>query len=149
MIDAFEEMKKMREEMNRLFESTFGVPRLPRQLSWKGGIVKQPETDLQETDKEIIAVFDLPGVDKGNINLHVDRDSITVRAEKKTEKEEKKKGYVHQERAYTSFCRSFVLPKAVIPEKAEAEYKDGVLTVRMPKKEISAEKRKGIEVKIK
>lgn len=146
MKDIFEEMKRMHQEMDRLFSQVFSSPKL---LHSKDLVAKRPETDLQETEKEIIATFDLPGVEKGEIQLHVDKDLISVKAEKKHEVETKKENYLHQERSYSCFHRSFALPAEIKPEEAEAEYRNGVLTVRMPKKVIEKKERKRIEVKIK
>lgn len=144
-MEIFDEIRKMQREMDRAFGETFF--RSPRLLPTKTGVVKQPETDVQETDKEVIATFDLPGVEKGDIELHVDKNSISVKAEKKHEVEEKKKDYLHQERSYTSFCRSFTLPAEVNPDQVDADYKDGVLIVRMAKREVEHKKRKQIEIK--
>lgn len=142
MIDLWEEMRHMQKEMDRLFSRPLLVSKgLP--------VAKQPETDLEETDKEIIATFDLPGVEKGDITLSVDKDSICVKAEKKLEKEEKKKGYLHQERSYSSFYRSFALPAEILADKVKAEYKNGVLTVKMPKKALEHKGKKLIDVKVK
>lgn len=107
-----------------------------------------PAEDLQETKKEIIVTFDLPGVDKKDIKLKVTEKEIIVKAEKKEELKEKRKGFFHQERAYYGFYRQTTLPAAVKPEKAVAEYKNGVLKVKLPKKEIGVKKKKEIEVKI-
>ncbi len=150
-MDLFEEMRLMQRDMDRVFGSLFAGP--TRLLPAKGGAagvpMRRPDTDIQETEREVIATFDLPGVEKGDISLSVDSNSVTVKAEKKQEKEVQKKGYYYQERAYGSYYRTLPLPAEVIPDQAEAEYKNGVLTVRMPKKEISVQKRKGIEVKVK
>lgn len=150
-MDIFEEMKKMQK---RMFEDFYRRPMFRLSSSdWpeEKELAKfdAPAADFKETDKELVAEFDLPGVGKEDIKLQVTENEIEVKAEKKHEVETKKEGLFHQERAYQGFYRKNSLPKKVKPEEVEAEFKNGVLTVKMPKKEIEQKKRKEIEVKVK
>lgn len=119
----------------------------------KGDLVSSnfvaPDSDLYETDKKIVAEIDMPGVDKKDIKVNVNKDSIEVKAEKKHEmkQEDKKKGMYRFERSFSGFYRNFALPSNVDAEKAEAEYKDGVLKVTVPKVQVEESRKKLLEVK--
>ncbi len=96
---------------------------------------RTPLTDVWETDKEVIATLELPGVDKKDIKVHATEDSVEVKVEKKQEvkQEDKKKGMYRIERSYSGFYRYITLPSKVNPDKIKATYKNGVLELRMPK----------------
>lgn len=104
-----------------------------------------PAFDVSETDEHIIVKADLPGVDVKDIDISIVGNVLTVKGEKKQEKEEKNESYHRIERSYGSFSRSISLPAEVNPEAVEAVYKDGVLKLTIPKAEKS--KPKKIEIK--
>jgi HSP20 family protein len=98
--------------------------------------------DVKEDDKGYTVKADIPGVKKEDIQIDVDNDEITLRAEAKKEKEEKKdEKVVYSERSYGMVSRSFSLPSDVDAKLANAEYKDGVLTLVLPKKSNGSAKR--------
>ena len=100
------------------------------------------KSDVKEDDQGFTIKADIPGVKKEDIQVDVDGDQVTVRAETKREKEEKKgEKVVYSERAYGMVSRSFTLPKDVDAKGANAEYKDGVLTLKLPKKSNGSAKR--------
>ena len=110
-----------------------------------------PETDVsiridvKEDEKSFSVKADIPGVKKDDIQVDIDDDVVTLRAEAKKEKEEKKdEKVVYSERAYGMASRSFTLPAAVDAQAAKAEYKDGVLTLTLPKKANGSAKRVAI-----
>lgn len=105
-----------------------------------------PVVDISEDDKEYAIKAELPDVKKEDIKLNVHDDVLTITGERKYEKEEKGKKYHRIERAYGSFVRSFTLPEDADGTKVTAEYKDGMLNVRLPKSEKA--KPKTIEVKV-
>lgn len=105
-----------------------------------------PLVDITEDEKEYVIKAELPDVKKEDIKLTVADNVMTISGERKYEKEEKGKKFHRVERAYGSFMRSFTLPDAADGSKVNAEYKDGVLNVRLPKSEKA--KPKSIEVKI-
>ncbi len=144
----FREMKRMQREFDRAFNNPFWTRGLVPVKKASKDLDVRPDTDVQETEKEFIMQFDLPGVDKEDIKLNVDEKSISVKAEKKFEKNEETDCYLHQERSSQSYFRSFSLPKKIVPENVDADYKNGVLTVKMPKKEIEHQEKKQIEVKV-
>ena len=110
-----------------------------------------PETDVsiridvKEDEKGFTVKADIPGAKKDDIQVDIDDDQVTLRAEAKKEKEEKKdEKVVYSERAYGMASRSFTLPAAVDAQAAKAEYKDGVLTLTLPKKANGSAKRLAI-----
>jgi HSP20 family protein len=106
-----------------------------------------PAVDIAEHDDEYLVKVELPGVNKDEVKLTLENNILTIRGEKKQEKETKKENYHRVERSYGSFQRSFTLPAAVKSDKIDASYKDGILSVSLPKTEEA--KPKQIEVKVK
>jgi HSP20 family protein len=147
--DPFDEVRKMHEEMDRIFGRVFGARMLPHkgiELE-KYKDFRMPLSDLKETDNKVIATFEIPGANKEDIDLNITENSIEVKAEQKTEKEIKEKGRYSYESRSHSFYRALPLPAEVKAEDAEARYKDGILKVEIPKvKKLEARKKK-IEVK--
>src|SRR6202011_163357 len=94
-----------------------------------------PALDIYETEKELIIKDYLPDVKLEDIEVRVENQTLTLKGERKFEKDESIRGHHRIERAYGSFERSFTLPASVDAEKVAAEYKNGVLAVRLPKKE--------------
>ena len=105
-----------------------------------------PLVDITEDEKEYIVKAEIPEMKKEDIKINVHDDVLSISGERKYEKEEKGKKYHRVERAYGSFVRSFTLPEDADGSKVNAEYKDGVLKVHLPKSEKA--KPKAIEVKI-
>lgn len=121
-------------DMNRLFDEFFGRSfGLAPMWGEEGIFTFSPRVDVVETDKEIKVSAELPGMDENDIELRLDDNVLTIRGEKKQEKEEKDKNYYRAERVYGTFQRAIVLPAEVDADKAEALFKNGVLTVRFPK----------------
>jgi HSP20 family protein len=130
-----------RREMDRLFES------LGRDLGWPGAADRSatmaPTIDVSETDTELTIDADLPGVDEKDVDVVISDNVLTIKAEKKAEREEKKKDYHLVERSYGSFSRSLTLPFAADASKATATFKNGVLSISLPKPpEIKAKAKK-------
>jgi len=144
--DIFDEIRRLQKEINRSFMDFWGSEsfRALPDLSERKDIIRTPLTDLEETDKEVIAKFEIPGVDKKDIQLNVTENLIELKVEKKHEAKVEKKGFYREERSYKGFYRSINLPCEVIPEKAKAKYKDGILEVTIPKSE--TKKKSKIEI---
>ena len=94
-----------------------------------------PSIDIYEEGDDVVVKAELPGMKKEDLEVHVTDDSITVSGEKKKEEKVERKGYYRHERSYGSFARSFSLPSEVRTDDAKAEFKDGVLEIRIPKTE--------------
>jgi len=112
-----------------------------------GTSVWTPAVDVAENENEVQVKVELPGVSKDDVKITMQENILTIRGEKKQDKETKNTEYHRVERSYGSFQRSFTLPTNVKHEKIEASYNDGVLTVTLPKAEEA--KPKQIEVKVK
>ena len=106
-----------------------------------------PAVDVAESEKSYEIKAELPGMDEKDIEVKVTDGSLTIKGEKQEEREEKERDYYLQERRYGSFERSFELPESVDPDRIEASFKKGVLTVTLPKKAEAQKPAKKIEVK--
>lgn len=102
---------------------------------------------LIETDKAIEVSIELPGMEMKDIEVTVNDDMLTVKGEKKIERQEEKKGYYLSERSYGAIYRTIPLPPGVDGEKAQASFKNGVLTIKLPRTPEAQAKVKRIEVK--
>src|SRR4030081_1072622 len=94
-----------------------------------------PSVDIYETENELVLKADLPEVKLEDIEVRVENQTLTLKGERKFEKDDSGKGPHRIERSYGAFERVFTVPTTVDPEKVAADYKNGVLTVRLPKKE--------------
>jgi HSP20 family protein len=94
-----------------------------------------PAVNIREDEKKFILDLAIPGIDKKDLKISIHEDLITISSENKEEKEQTTDGFKRREFSYSSFCRSFYLPENVNKEKIEAGYKDGILTVELPKEE--------------
>jgi HSP20 family protein len=111
------------------------------------GVGAIPVVDIAEKDKEYEITAELPGMDESNIDVKFADGLLTIKGEKREEKEEKKKDYYLSERRYGSFQRSFPVPESVDTDKIEAKFANGVLTVRLPKSAEAQKNEKKIAIK--
>ena len=99
-------------------------------------LMRAPETDVVETEREIRVLVEMPGLKRENIEVDVENNVLTIRGEKREERTEGQEGRYHlAERRWGTFARSFVLPRDVDADNIQASFEDGVLTVRIPKSE--------------
>jgi HSP20 family protein len=138
----------LQKEMNSLFEDFFqGFDVAPRSF-YSGGMKNFTlSLDVKETDKEFVIKAELPGVDEKDVEVTVTDDTVTIKGEKKEEKEDKGKNYYYMERSYGSFNRTIPLATGAEAGKAEASFKNGILNIIVPKSETA--KTKGTKVPIK
>jgi HSP20 family protein len=141
-IQKWAPFKDLRREMDDLFDKFFGEQQLPA----KRWAEIAPALDLKETDNEVIVTAELPGVEPKDMNISLEGDTLTIRGEKKQEKEEKNENIVRIERSYGSFQRSISLPCKVAEDKIAADFRNGVLRVTLPKTESS--KKKSIKINV-
>jgi HSP20 family protein len=139
--DPFRDFEGLQARLHRLFPD---VPTRTEDESLFGGW--SPAVDIQETDNEFILKADLPDVKKEDVKVELEDGVLTVEGERRKEKEEKGKRFHKIERAYGKFVRHFTLPTEVDGPNVKAEFKDGVLNVRLPKA-VNA-KPKAIDVKV-
>ncbi|MBC7362543.1 MAG: Hsp20/alpha crystallin family protein [Candidatus Aminicenantes bacterium] len=130
--DPFRDLMILRDRMNRLFEDLVSSPRFEDseliQSTWS------PAVDIYETENELVLTAELPGVDEKDVEIKIEDNTLTLKGERKFEKETKEENYHRIERAYGSFFRSFSLPNYIDQEKISAEYENGLLRIHMPKK---------------
>jgi HSP20 family protein len=131
--DPFRELAAVPELMRRLFED------LPLTLRGReeafGAAAWAPPVDIYETESEIVVKAEVPGMSQNDISLEVRNGVLTLRGERKAEKEVKEENYHRMERSYGTFQRSFTLPTNVDEGKANASMKNGILEIHLPKKE--------------
>ncbi len=139
--DIWEPFGSLRRNMERLFED------FSPDFGWgppaAAGVDVAPRIDVSETEGELKIEAELPGVDEKDLEIVLGEGRLTIKGEKKQEKEEKKKDYHLVERSYGSFTRSIGLPFAADPERVKASFSKGVLTVTVPKPpEVKAKEKK-------
>jgi len=135
----FSELANLREEMDKMWNRFFGG--WPSAEPFRGEWA--PSVDVSETKDAILVKAEVPGMDAKNIDISLTNDVLTIQGKKEQEKEEKEENYHRIERSYGSFTRSIRLPREVQSDKIQANYKNGVLKISLPKSE------KGKEIRIK
>ncbi|HZP36145.1 MAG TPA: Hsp20/alpha crystallin family protein [Methylomirabilota bacterium] len=138
--DVFRDVTDIQTQMNRLFDNFFGQPAssgMPDQ-------VRAPVADMYETRNEVVVTAELPGLDEKDIHLSITGDLLTIQGERQWTGEGQETSYYRRERWFGKFQRSFTLPMPVQANQVKATYRDGVLTVTLPK----ADEIKPKEIKI-
>jgi len=130
MGEPFAEMRRMLDTFRANMEDT-----LERVLPSQMPALKQPRVDVLDLGHALQVVADMPGVQKEDIEINLTPERIEISAESSTETERKEEDYTYRERGYASYRRMLDLPADVLPDKAEATFKNGVLEVTIPKKE--------------
>ena len=131
-LEPFRGFSTLQDQVNRVFNESFRNQGDESALTtWA------PPVDIYETPNELVVKADLPDVNEKEIDVRVENNLLTVRGERKFEKSVSEENYLRVERTYGAFSRSFSLPNTVNPEAIRAEYKNGVLTVNLPKREES------------
>ena len=139
--DRYGNLSGLQDQMNRLFESSFGNRGSEAALTtWA------PAVDIYETENELVLKADLPDMNEKDLDIRVEDNMLTVRGERKFESTVKEDKYLRVERSYGAFSRSFSLPSTVDTEKINAEYKNGVLSVQLPKRAESKPKQVKVNV---
>lgn len=142
--DPFRELQDMNERLNRMF----GGSPLARDKD-KDALVAfdwAPSVDISESTEEYVIKAELPGVNKEDVKVAIEDGVVRIQGERKQEKEEKDKKFHRVERSYGSFMRTFALPVNIDETKVQAQFKDGVLAVRLPKSPIA--RPKALDVKV-
>jgi HSP20 family protein len=129
--DPFRDLNILQDRMNRLFDDAGrGWREEPAATTtWS------PAVDIFETEGEIVVKAELPGMERKDITLNLENNVLTLRGERRFEKETREENYHRIERAYGGFSRAFSIPAIVDEDKIRADYQDGVLKIALPKKE--------------
>ena len=125
------------------FRRGFGDLFLTRRIAMP--TIRTPIMDIVDEGAKYSITAEIPGIPKDNINVEISKNKLEIKAEHKTEKEEKQEGYLRKERGHKSFYRQMILPEDVKGDGIDATIKDGILSITVPKKE--PEPKKTIEIK--
>ena len=138
----------LRGEMDRLFDTFLREPFGALDWPWGGTADRwSPAIDISQDEKEVVVRAELPGLDPKDLDVSITGKELVLKGEKKESSETKEKGYYHSETRYGSFERMVRLPEGIDAESVDAQYANGVLTLRLKKTQPEAAKR--IEVKVK
>jgi HSP20 family protein len=130
--DPFRDLNVLQDRMNRLFDDAgrgWRADEPAATTTWS------PAVDIFETENEIVVKAEVPGIDRKDISLNLENNVLTLKGERRFEKETKEENYHRIERAYGGFSRAFSIPATVDYEKIRADCHDGILTIALPKKE--------------
>jgi HSP20 family protein len=141
--DPFRDMRNLQDEVNRLFSSSFS-----RGEGGDNGLTRgawSPSVDIFENKNEIVLEAEMPGVNADDVNISIENNVLTLSGERRFEKKDESDNFHRVERSYGSFTRSFTLPTTVSSENAQAEFENGVLRLKLAKREEAKPRR--IEIK--
>jgi HSP20 family protein len=138
--EPFRGVNSFQEQINRLFSEALDRSPEGSLASWA------PAVDIYETEHELVVKADLPDVKPEELDVRVENNILTIRGERKFEKKVNEDNYLRVERSYGSFSRSFSLASTVNTEAIKADYKDGVLTLTVPKREEAKPKQIKVQV---
>jgi HSP20 family protein len=142
--DPFREISALQERMNRLFSEVARRSPVAEEEMVQGAWI--PPVDIFETGDSIVIKAELPGISKEDITLEVKENTLTIKGEKKFEKDVKEESYHRVERSYGAFQRAFSLPGTVQQDKVKAKFRDGILEVTLPKAEEAKPKQIKVDV---
>jgi HSP20 family protein len=127
--EPFRGAATLHDHLNRIFNDSFGRSEESSLTTWA------PAVDILETEHALVVKADLPDVDSKNLDIRVENNILTIRGERKFQKQVNENNYLRVERSYGSFARSFSLANTVNTEAIKADYENGVLTLNIPKRE--------------
>jgi HSP20 family protein len=139
--DPFRNVSTLQEQVNRIFDATF-----PGRAAESTLTAWAPAVDIYETENELVLKADLPDINEKDLDVRIENNMLTIRGERKFEEKVNEDNFLRIERTYGSFNRSFSLPNTVNGEAISAEYKNGVLTVQLPKRAESKPKQVKVNV---
>ncbi len=129
--DPFQELNLITSRMNRLFQDTYGPGSTEESLTTSAFV---PPVDIYEDEHNITLKIEVPGIEQKDMDVRMENNTLTVRGERKFEKEEKEENFHRVERRYGSFFRAFTLPNTVDPDSVKADYDNGLLKITLAKK---------------
>ena len=144
--EPFEEIKRLEEEIDDIFNQFWRSTRIPKlslprlkpgkEIASFESTMWNPAVDVIEKESEVIVKCDLPGVDKKDVKIKINHESITITGESRKEKKQEEENYYIEERVYGAFSKVIPLPSEVDPEKVQAKFENGVLEIKVPKVEV-------------
>lgn len=142
--DPFRDLAVLQDRMNRLFNDTYGDRRRDEDLMSRGSWT--PAVDIYEVDGALVLKAELPDMRREDIDVNVESNTLTIRGERKLDNEVREESFHRIERPYGSFLRQFSLPPTVDTTKIGAEYKNGVLTIKLPVRDEAKPRTINVEV---
>ena len=142
--DPFRDLAVLQDRMNRLFNDTYGDRRRDEDLMSRGSWT--PAVDIYEVDGALVLKAELPDMRREDIDVNVESNTLTIRGERKLDHEVRQESFHRIERPYGSFLRQFSLPPTVDTTKIGAEYKNGVLTIKLPVRDEAKPRTINVEV---
>jgi HSP20 family protein len=144
--DSLKNLAQLQERMNRIFEDSLSLLRTGegKELFALGSWV--PPVDICETEDAIVLTAELPGMKRDDVSVEIKDNTLTIKGERKFERESEEKNYSRIERSYGTFQRVFTLPHLIRPDKIKARYENGILEITLPKEGES--RTKHIKVKV-
>lgn len=139
--DPFAELDRLHQEIDRMFRGIFR-PGLPVGSDTGRMNFTVPAVNIRQTEKDVIIEAELPGVTAKDLQINLSENTLSLRGERKSESQIEEGDVLRQEVIFGSFAREIVLPTAVKAEEAETSLKNGLLTIRVPKKEVAPKGRK-------
>lgn len=145
-------LSQLHQEIDRMFDRVFSSFSLlstdwDTRLSQQQNMLLRPNVDITASDKEYTITVEVPGVDEDDVQLELANNALTIKGEKRQESKEENKDYYRIERSYGSFQRVLSLPEDADQDAIDAQFKNGVLTVRLPRKAVAKPKGKVIDIK--
>jgi HSP20 family protein len=144
--EPFRELLTTQDRFNQLFNQTFGTTLGSQAQEDLSNRAWAPAVDIYETEHSLVIKAELAGIDPKDVDVRIENQTLFIRGERKLEKEVNEENYHRMERTYGSFARSFTLPNTVDAENVSAEYKDGILTLTLAKREEAKPKTIKIQV---
>ena len=129
--DPFREFATLQDRMNRLFRESYGPEGREESLT---STTFAPPVDVYEDEHKVTLKLEIPGVNQQDVDIRLENSTLTVRGERKFDKEEKEENFHRIERRYGSFTRSFTLPNTVNAEDVSANYENGILKIKLGKR---------------
>lgn len=145
--DPFVEMERMQQRMHRIFDDSFSRGLVDKTI-FRANAAFEPNISINQKDNAYIVKADLPGMDKSSINIEVNGKALTISGERKEEETKQDKGFYRQELSYGSFSRSIVLPEDAKTNQIASEYKNGVLTITIPREQVAKPTTPAIKVPV-
>jgi HSP20 family protein len=146
-LTPFSLMRRLSDELDRAFATSFGLPTWGRGGPGEEHGLWSPAVEVRQDQNNLIVTAELPGINKDNVKVEVTNEGLAISGERRSEHEDKRQGYYRSERSYGRFYRLVPLPEGVDPEKAKAQFKEGVLEVQVPLPESMQRRNREIPIK--
>ncbi len=145
--DPFQEMERIQQKMHRIFEDSFSKGLTDRTI-FRENLAFEPNISINQKDKAYVVKADLPGMEKSSISIEVRGRELILSGERKQEESRKDNRFYRQELSYGAFSRSIMLPEDAKTDQISSEYKNGVLTVTIPKETVSKPETPAIKIPV-